>query len=171
MNKGDVYKWEYKGSLGNQADLYWCKARLAIFDGETLFDLYWHNQSSRNIVNVDEVNLTFIANMDDLRNCNEGEMVYYEDKDCVSLNHPNSTRGNFYVFKKAKRSLRKMRLIQQRIVDNEREKMERASRNLSYALKELNSLTIESSVMANTEIDFYDYGEFKGDKEIDVKGG
>jgi len=55
-----------------------------------------------------KLRLVYVGNFADLNKSDEGKAEYYDEADCVDLNHPNSTHGNFYLRKGAKRSRTKM---------------------------------------------------------------
>jgi hypothetical protein len=131
MNKprtGDIYRWawnaaalkerEHKNEAGT---MYWCCSRICVFkDDEKFWDTYWggndYNHDKR--FSIKDANtmldLQYLGNFSDLEKANKSDRAYYEDKDCVDLSHANSSRGNFYIRKGAKKSLDKMRRVMKR---------------------------------------------------------
>jgi hypothetical protein len=85
-------------------------------DGK-LVDTYWY---TRDEVNRDNVELTFLGNLDDYEKANEYEERYYSDEDIMNLNHSNNGRDNFYLKKGAERCVKKIR----QSILNKLEKME-----------------------------------------------
>lgn len=114
--EGDIYRWSFREPGDDAAwGRYHCRSRIGIVHNGRLNDTYWQigdnfgNGCSFDIRDgLHEIDLTFIANMSDLDKANEYEADYYDAADIVNLNHPNSTRGNFYLRKGAKRSAAKM---------------------------------------------------------------
>lgn len=121
----DVYYWSYNndeleklGDVNNGGTTYWCCSRLCIFDGERFVDTFWGSYGSNKSWSQDQASeqleLEFIANMDDLINADPSERAYYKDSDCVNLNHSNSIRGNFYIRVGATKDIDKMSRILKR---------------------------------------------------------
>jgi len=123
MKKGDIYRWSYNQSYieKNQikidaGTLYWCSSRIGVIDTDKsnlwLVDTYWGSGSHCKIFNderIDEIlDIVFVANFEDLEKAIPISRAYYLDDDCVDLNHPNSSSGNFYLRKGAKKSIEKM---------------------------------------------------------------
>lgn len=118
IKDGDIFRWRYKDEKPEHRrewGRYHCKSQIAVAKSGILRDTYWGDSSSGTIWSYDEaerlLELTFVANFADLEKRDEYRADYYDDADCVSLNHPNSTRGNFYVRKGAQRSRERMRVV------------------------------------------------------------
>ena len=122
----DVYRWSYNEEMlkrkshgNNGGTTYWCVACIAIVkpDGR-LMDLYWGSDSSNEHFSPTfaehNLELEFLGNLDDFRKGNEWERACYKDEDCLNLNHPNSSSGNFYIRKDAKQCTEKKRKVIQR---------------------------------------------------------
>ena len=106
MKKNDVFRWNYTQSYIDQhqdqvnaGTLYWCQAKIAVFDGVQLRDIYWHRIDG-NTVNfrgdghswspeqIDkEIEVSFVANLDDLEPLNDNPNFY---DNVINLTHANS---------------------------------------------------------------------------------
>jgi len=131
LREGDVYRWSYKEPGDNGAwGRYHCKSMIAIVKNGRLRDTYWQiggsfspGSFSFGFDDLHRFNLEFLANLTDLENRPEYDSDYYADEDIVNLNHPNSSKGNFYVRRGAKRSADKMlATAQNKIADAESKK-------------------------------------------------
>lgn len=115
LRDGDVYRWSYREPGDDRTyGRYHCCSRIAVVYRGRLRDTFWQigtsfdNGRSFDESDLAKLELTFLANMDDLVKANEYEAVYYDDADIVDLNHSNSSRDNFYLRKGAARSQKKM---------------------------------------------------------------
>lgn len=116
LKEGDVYRWSYRDPKtdGRAYGSYHCCSRIAIVHRGTLKDTFWQiGQSfsdgrSFSLEDLPKLELKFLGNLSDMASAKEYEADYYDDADIVDLNHSNSTRGNFYLRKGAKRSQDKM---------------------------------------------------------------
>lgn len=126
LKEGDVYRWSYREPGNDGAwGRYHCCSNIAIVRGGRLRDTYWqiggnfpHDCRSFGEEDLPRISLTFLANLSDLEKRIEYEADYYSDADIVDLNHPNSTRGNFYLRKGAVRSAEKMLKIARRKLED-----------------------------------------------------
>ena len=147
MKKGNVYRWNYTEEQRGKmtGDIYWCKSRIAIFDGKWLTDTFWGNSSSDLSFSKEDVStkieVTFLANMDDLESSDPSMRAYYLDADCVDLNHPNSTRGNFYIRKGSVKNLAKMERILRREKAEHEYSIRSTLRSIELLEKELKNVT------------------------------
>jgi hypothetical protein len=116
LKEGDIYRWSYR-EPGDDATWgrYHCCSRIGVVRNGMLHDTYWQignnfgNGRSFAIPNgLSNIDLTFVANFADLERADEHNEDYYADADIVNLNHANSSRGNFYLRKGAKRCAAKM---------------------------------------------------------------
>jgi hypothetical protein len=116
LREGDIYRWSYADPNTNNGQWgdYHCCSRIAIVNRGRLRDTYWQIGASfsegRSFGPDDlpRLQLTRLGNLADLQPAKEYEADYYADADIVNLNHPNSTRGNFYLRKGAVRCQKKM---------------------------------------------------------------
>ena len=136
--EGDIFHWSWNDEMldtehcklqSQSGTLYWCCSRIGVVKGDRLVDTYWYSDSSSNKTFSkdyiqENMELVFIANQDDLVKADPSERMYYLDEDCVDLNHPNNTSGNFYIRKGAKKNLDKMKRIVQRDITRMRKEIE-----------------------------------------------
>lgn len=107
MKKGDIFSWRYKDSAKRGQFAYWCKSQIAEYDGSYLYDTFWGNDHTEKswLPNYpDDIELTFIANREDLIPLREYDKMYYDEKDVVDLTHSNSFGNQIFLRKGAKRS-------------------------------------------------------------------
>lgn len=119
---GDIFRWSYRDP---KDDRYHCCSRIAIVYDDTLYDTYWHGRPPHDGKwfgpgALPALVLERLGNLSELDNVSECSSDYYDDADIVDLNHRNSSRGNFYLRKGAKRSQGKMLAVaQQRLAEAE----------------------------------------------------
>lgn len=157
MKDGDIFRWswndkqldklEYKNSSGT---LYWCSSRIVVYKDGLLRDTYWASSSDGKTFTPEQaediLELRFIANESDLYPANPTDRAYYEDEDCVDLSHPNSSRGNFYLRKGAKKSLTKMKKVLTRYIKREEASVRYAQQEVERAQDNLKTLTLDSYI-------------------------
>jgi hypothetical protein len=95
----DVYKFRYHEEVRNKKafDPYWC------FDGQLIVkenknglyleDTYWSSDSRKFTLEeaLQDGILTFVCNLDDVIECREYNLQYYEDEDTFNLSYsPNA---------------------------------------------------------------------------------
>jgi hypothetical protein len=104
IKDGDIFRWRYKDETSEDMGAYrryHCKSQIAR-DGR-LTDTFWGglstNISWKYSDALERLDLTHIANFADLDSQQEYMAAYYDDADCVNLNHSNSSKGNFYIRK------------------------------------------------------------------------
>ena len=156
MKNGDIFKWSYNeeqlkkmGLQYSAGTLYWCCSRIGVFNDGYLEDTFWNSSTDKcfSIESIKEkLTLEFIANEDDLVSANTSEKAYYLDSDCFDLNHPNSTRGNFYLRKGAKKNIAKMELILKRERNHIASSIKSQLRSISQLEDQLKNVTIESFI-------------------------
>jgi hypothetical protein len=112
LREGDIFRWYFLTPGDDRAyGRYHCCSQIAIVRGGRLRDTYWSSGNDGRSFGPDDLpnlELTRLGNLADLERAEEYKADYYDDADIVDLNHPNSTRGNFYLRKGAKRSAKKM---------------------------------------------------------------
>lgn len=116
MKEGDVFRWNYRDQLDDGAwGRYHCCSRIAIVRNGRLRDTFWMIGDSFasdgrqfSADSLHKLDLTYLGNLAGLEKKPEYEADYFDDADIVDLNHSNSSRGNFYLRKGAKRSQTKM---------------------------------------------------------------
>ena len=136
FKEGDFYRWSYKDEiLRGTTDLYWCKSRIAYFNGDYLHDTYWSSSSSQHIVDPDKVDLVFMGNIFDYEKISEHEKQYYDIKDILDISHPNNRLGdNLFVRKGASRSKDIMLVKLQEQIDKTQSEIDYHKRNLEFLL-------------------------------------
>lgn len=118
--KDDIVFWSYSEakllSLKGYSP-YHCRSQIAVFNGERFVDTFWHGGENFSFgpekIGSDIV-VEYVGNFADLDKQNhycqfEDLDKYYNRVDIVDLNHSNSSRGNLYLRKGAKRSLAKIK--------------------------------------------------------------
>lgn len=148
MKKDDIFRWSFTDEYleTHKHEPYWCKSRIAVFNGDRLIDTFW--STSDHVVDEEDVELEFVANFDELIEKRPSERAYYLDKDCVDLNHPNSTRGNFYIRKGAEKNIEKM----ERILKREKRSIEKSIEHQLSNIERLKEylLDVNSETYINT---------------------
>ncbi|MDD5151790.1 MAG: hypothetical protein PHC28_15145 [Flavobacterium sp.] len=102
MNINDVYYWKYKNDVGDQRSIYWCKSKIAIVNSDGILeDTFWSSGDTVYNLNnrLEEIDLTFIANLSDLEVISEDKIKLYHKKDIVDLRHSNNSDRNL-IFKR-----------------------------------------------------------------------
>jgi hypothetical protein len=112
LREGDIYLWNYRDPTTDNRSWgsYHCCSRIAVVTRGRLRDTYWSSGDARSFgaEDLSKLELTRIGNFSELEQAKEYQADYYDDADIVNLNHANSTSGNFYLRKGAKRSQDKM---------------------------------------------------------------
>ena len=111
IKEGDIFHWRYRDEKRHSDYLsYWAKSRIAVATLMYLNDTFsdysnpdWTHSEAR-----EKLILARIGNFAVLERQPEYMADYYDDRDIVNINHSNSSRGNFYIRKGAKRSPDKM---------------------------------------------------------------
>ena len=116
IRKGDIFFWRYTAETlekmnhgNNGGTTYWCCSQKAIFDGDVLSDNFWGSGSNKlfGVDELDDLELTFMGNLDDYDTTREPVdrlMKYYDEADILSMAHSNSTNGQVYLKKGAKKN-------------------------------------------------------------------
>jgi len=141
MEDGDIYHWHYK----NDADYlsYWCCSRIGVVRNGMLVDTFWHGSDNKSWPieeALEKLELTYIGNFNDLEKAPEWYADYYDAADCINLNHSNSTSGNFYIRKGAKRSAEKIRASINAKIEERKRDIKSAEWAIECAGKELAKL-------------------------------
>jgi hypothetical protein len=170
FKEGDVYRWSYndvmlkkKSDGNNGGTTYWCCARIAIcFTDGSITDTYWHGGSSSNKwwteeEAVNQLELTFLGNLNDYEIGSKYDRVYYSDDDCLDLSHPNHTRGDFYIKKDAVRDTDKMKRILKRNITKVSREIEYQLRSLEKWKNELKDFDVDMYLMAHDGVSVDDH--------------
>ncbi len=163
MRKGDIYSWRYnperleKLNHGNNGGTtYWCCSQIAVWNGDRLVDTYWTNGNRS--LSFDKANilknlkLEFLANEKRITKINKGDTIYYREKDIVNLTHANSYGSKVYLRNGAKKSIKKMRSVLLRHIEDAERRKENATSDAERFTKILKNLTIESYLPCNVDI-------------------
>lgn len=151
---GDYFRWDYTDeyvmSHSNECHagtLYWCMARICVFQDGKYEDIYWGNSSNNKIVNPENVSLEFLGNINDYQEVrSKDDFKFYDSGDILDISHPNSMGDGCYVKKGAKRSKYKIKeslLEEQRKLEYKLCKTQRDCTRLTNKIKELETLTDE----------------------------
>lgn len=116
LKDGDIFHWRYKPERIESmkrftCDPYWAKSCIAVVRNGCLEDTFWHGSDNARWTPDEadrDLELTYLGNFAGLTKVPEWLRDYYDDVDCVNLNHSNSPKGNFYIRNGACRSVRKM---------------------------------------------------------------
>lgn len=168
FKEGDIFRWKWTDSYSEKlykecpSTVYWCMSRIAVCKGDRLVDTYWSGcSSSQKSFSFDDerIELEFVANFEDLTEADPSDRAYYLDKDCVDLNHPNSTRGNFYIRKGAEKNLEKMQKVMKRDVKSLESEIKYLQSQLEYRIKDIEEVSIDSYIRVkdNTSLEDYSY--------------
>ena len=166
---GDVYRWSFNDNKLNtehmklkmqSGTLYWCCSRIGIVTNDGLLeDTYWGGGQDKKF-SIDYcrewLELDYLGNINEFELKPYRDRAYYNDSDCMNLNHSNSSKGNFYVRKSAPKSLSKMKRILNREINSIRDKIDNLNRNLLTAEKDLEEMTIDSRLFVGSDISLAD---------------
>ena len=166
FKNGDVFRWSYtdqklkeKKDGNNGGTTYWCCSQIAIYEEGRLRDTYWSTGGNKTWTPEQaekDLELTSLGNIYEYRRAHHSERVHYLDKDCLDLNHSNSTSGNFYIRKDAKKDVAKMKRIMQRNIDRLESDIEYKQRCIDSYSKQIESLTEDSHVFAENGVSEFD---------------
>lgn len=113
-----------------------CCSHVARFDGTLLRDTYWSSESDGKRFKSEDIGkhitVTFVANEDQLEKINDymEPKKYYPPDQIVDLNHPNSTRGNLYIRRGAKRDAKVMKAAIRVMIRRQERELEMAKNNI-----------------------------------------
>lgn len=94
----------------------------------------------------------YVGNINELEEADPRQRAYYLDEDCVDLRHANnSSDGNFYIRKGAKKNLDKMKRVLQREIRDKEESIEYVLRHIRNSKALLQELTEDSNLYLERE--------------------
>lgn len=147
---GDVYRFAYNQSEYEKArgDLNWCFDGQLVCRNGQLHDTYWglerHGDTGRSF-SVAEAQaqglLRFVCNLNDVEKIQEYEYPLYADGDAFNLSHQHSCYKYYVKRRGAKKDQQLMLDALNRKVQNARDDIDRAVRNLEYAVERRQQLT------------------------------
>ncbi len=162
FNEGDIFRWSYNDEMlkklnhgQNGGTTYWCLSQIGIVKNGMLVDTYWtsgNNSSFARDVCEQKLVLKFIANINDLVKAEPSDRAYYLDDDCIDLNHPNSTRGNFYIKKGAEKNIEKMTRILNRKKLELDKKLKQIEWEIKLVDKDILSINIETYISTTKDL-------------------
>lgn len=160
MKNQDVFRWYYKDT-SDKFEPYHCKARIAIFNGEVLYDIFWgkqpHNNHWFNAENCEElIEIEYLGNLLDFEPANKSDRAMYNDVDFMDLNHGNSSSGNYYLRKGAVKSKDKMVKIIKRNAAKLKSDYKSAKRAYEWELDKLSNIDTVEYVFANEGVSLAD---------------
>lgn len=149
FREGDIFFWRYKETMLDSP--YWCKSRIAVVKGKRLYDTFWSLSADSTQWDFDSAKehliLEYQGNFNDLEPMDSWLADYYDVSDVVNLNHSNSSKGNYYRRKGAKRS--KERVLD--LLARERGKAEDDIRSANWKLENL--AKTELRIMAGEDLE------------------
>ena len=152
----DVYKFRYHEEVRNKKvfDPYWC------FDGQLIVkenknglyleDTYWSGDSRKFTLEeaLQDGILTFVCNLDDVIECREYNLQYYEDEDTFNLSYQSGCYKKYCVRKNAKRSPEKMKSVLN-------EKIEESERKIKWLTSDVESYKKKLQEVEKGNLDIY----------------
>jgi hypothetical protein len=166
LKEGDIYRWSWnektldsKQLEQQSGTLYWCCSRIGIVKNGELVDTFWHGNENKSFTEEqikEKLDIKFVANIDDLEKAEPYVQALDLDKDCVDLNHPNSTRGNFYIRKGAKKNLNKMKKVLRREISITESQLKYQLSSLEAKKKALEVLSEDSYLFVSSDIPLED---------------
>jgi len=127
MKEGDIYSWSYKDLTGRGSAPYWATSRIAKVRDGLLSDTYWgdnsYNNKSWTEDSLDQIELSFIANINGITPIEKFSAIKYDASDIVDLSHPNSS-DQYFIRKGATPSKDKCRKVLEAYIDHHVGKIE-----------------------------------------------
>ena len=145
LKEGNIYFWSYK-ELWEGGDPYWCKSRIAIVKNGRLKDTYSGGGHNDTTLDLDEVDLEYQGNLDDLVNIPKHQIKYYRKEDIVNLTHANSYGSQIYLKKGAQKDVDAIR-------SELNGRRNEANREISHAVSRLEYLQRQLLLLEQGKID------------------
>lgn len=135
VKKGDIFRWYYK-SIAGKFSPYHCCSCIAEFNGNRLYDTFWNTGLTDGKSWTPEeaerkLELTLIANRDDLVKTGNDARRLYKKEDIVDLRHSNSTTTPLYIRRGAVRDKGVMQASLEENVQKAESAIEWANRRIS----------------------------------------
>jgi hypothetical protein len=147
MREGDVFRFHYSAQSWERAkhgfgDLNWCFDGQLFYERGMLHDTYWgfrvHNDSGRRFTPAEaeaQGTLTFVCNLNDVRDVPEHQWIQYDEADRFDLRHQNGCYKRFVVKKGANRSVEvRLQVLRERVAAAQRA-VESAQRNAYFIVE------------------------------------
>ena len=154
--EGDIVVWWFtekelkrRNHGNNGGTTYWSASQIAVFEDGRFWDTYWvSNHYNKNFTPEsigDTHKVKFIANFDELDKIDYSSCEYlskmYDESDIVNLNHANSSRGNLYLRKGAKKKINIIKESYERKIAELKSKIDHWKWTLEQTEKEFENLT------------------------------
>lgn len=136
MREGDIFRWSFKEYDSFKT---WCTSPYCEYKDGKLLDMYWVGSGDNKVLGIEEINLEFLANWDDLEPIKYG-YEDYNSEDIVDLTHRNCM--SCYVFKR-KGSIKCKETMKQNLINkiNEKKKeIDYLTRSVAWDIEELNEM-------------------------------
>ena len=160
--EGDVFTWSYKETDYNISTQYWCCSRTGVVASNGLmYDTFWgigiNSEGTRfNLEDLEsEIEVKYIANLNDYELSRKEDQCYYDDKDLLNLSNSNN-RGIYYLRKGVVKSLNKMKKILERNIKDAEQKLKSAQNSLEWEKRQLEEITTDSYVCAREGVSVAD---------------
>lgn len=150
IREGDVFRFSYSEAERKKAggyDLNWAfDGKVVMRDGK-LCDTYWgYSNGDPRIVRPDQGELTFICNLNDVRDVREYETLQYDEADSFNLSYNHGCNKRFVVRKDAKPSAARMLDEVRKKEHAVRQEMESAVRHGATTLVQLGEMRAQLEV-------------------------
>ena len=154
--EGDIVRWwltdkelKRRKDGNNGGTTYWCASQIAVFKDGRFWDTYWGSSHDNKNFQPESIGDThevkFIANFDELDEISYSSHEYlskmYDESDFVNLNHANSSRGNLYIRKGAKKKIAIIEESYERKITELKSKIDHLKWTLEQTEKEFANLT------------------------------
>ena len=146
FREGDVYRFAYSEAERERANKGWSGSLHHCFDGTVvvrggkLVDTYWDNSNQGRVVTPEQGTLTFVCNLNDVRQVKEYETLQYDGADVFDLRYNHGCIKRWMVRKDAVPSKERMLAEVHKKRAAEEEKMALAIRSTMNTLFQLGEL-------------------------------
>ena len=136
LKDGQIYRWRWADDKRDadcgQYGAYHCMSRIAIVQGGSLIDTFWHGTSSDGLLNRDDVLVELIADTS-WRKIQKWDLPYYDSSDVIDTRHAND--GNAPIYLKPGATKSKQAIIES--IDYRVQQAEQTIRSAQYELDRL----------------------------------
>jgi hypothetical protein len=139
FRKGDIYSWKYKPEIKDKCNdiylLYHCLSQIAIVNcNRKLEDTYYWSGGA--IINPEDVELTFLGNLNDYATIPRYDKFKYNPDDIIDLRNENYSNAPLYLRKGATESYESK-------LKHYKEELESIETDLRYAIGRKNEILQE----------------------------
>lgn len=134
LQEGDVYRFSYsqaereKAAQGWSGSLHHCFDGTVVVRGGKLVDTYWDSSNQGRVVTPEQGELTFVCNLNEVRNVAEHETLQYDESDVFDLRYNHGCIKRWMVRNDAKPSAK-------RILDEIRKKRNAVENEMQRAVR------------------------------------